>query len=105
MDNNTIFNGIVVNEEQKFVSASYKTYTKIHDAYYVDPNTGKVLRPLQIVSGTWISDENIFATFSEAKDELTKRKSDTIVENVQCFLRIFKLYICPKRNSLALCHF
>lgn len=82
IDNDTIFNGIVVNEEQKFVSASYKTYTKIHDAYYVDPNTGKVLRPVQIVSETWISVEDIFVTFSEAKDELTKRKSKTIVENV-----------------------
>lgn len=82
IDNDTIFNGIVVNEEQKIVSASYKTYTKIHDAYYVDPNTGKALRPVQIVSGTWISDENIFVTFSDAKDALTKRKSKTIVENV-----------------------
>ena len=82
IDNDTIFKGIAVNKEQKFVSTSYKTYTKIHDAYYIDPNTGKVLAPLQILFEAWISDENIFTTFSDAKEELTKRKSKTIVENV-----------------------
>ena len=30
----------------------------------------------------WVSVEDIFVTFSDAKDELTKRKSTTIVENV-----------------------
>lgn len=82
IDNDTIFKGTIVDEERKFVSASYKTYTKIHFPYYIDPNTGKVLDSLQIFSGTWISDEDIFVTFSDAKDALTKRKSKTIVENV-----------------------
>ena len=82
IDNNTIFKGTILTTEKKFVSASCKTYTKIYYPYSIDPNTGKVLDPLQRFSEPWISDENMFATFSDAKNELAKRKSKTIVENV-----------------------
>lgn len=82
IDNDTIFKGTIIDEEQKFVSTTYKTYTKMYYPYSIDPNTGKVLDPLQRFFETWISDENIFATFSDAKNELAKRKSKTIVENV-----------------------
>ena len=82
IDNNTIFKGTILTTEKKFVSASCKTYTKIYYPYSIDPNTGKVLDPLQRFFEPWISDENMFATFSDAKNELAKRKSKTIVENV-----------------------
>lgn len=82
IDNDTIFKGIIVSKEQKIVSASYKVYEKIHFSCYIDPNTGKVLDSLQNFSEKWISTEDIFITFSDAKDELTKRKQKTIIENV-----------------------
>lgn len=82
IDNDTIFKGTIVDEEQKVVSASYKTYTKIHFPYLVDQNSGKVMGSVQQFFKIWISDEDIFVTFSDAKDALTKRKSKTIVENV-----------------------
>lgn len=82
IDNDTIFKGTILDEERKIVSASYKTYTKIHFPYLVDQNSGKVMGSIQQFFKIWISVKDIFVTFSEAKDELTKRKSKTTVENV-----------------------
>ena len=82
IDNDTIFKGTILDEEQKIVSASYKTYAKIHFPYLVDQNSGKVMDSIQQFSRIWISAEDIFVTFLDAKNELAKRKSGTIVENV-----------------------
>lgn len=82
IDNDTIFKGTILDEEQKFASVSYKTYVKIHFPYLVDQNSGKVMDSIQQFFKIWVSVEDIFVTFSDAKDELTKRKSTTIVENV-----------------------
>lgn len=42
----------------------------------------RVMGSIQQFFKIWISVEDIFVTFSDAKDALTKRKSKTIVENV-----------------------
>ena len=101
IDNDTIFQGTITNEKRKFCFESNKIQARIHYPNYINPNTGEILSSLQSFSEIWISDDDIFTTFSQAKEELNKRKTKTKIEDI---FNIFKknhyhvfFYLQPKR--------